>query len=618
MILRLTRGTTSIDLSSGMYAPAQDFLPPGVTFANSLAIGSAISSSDALLISQQPQVRTWDFGVRVLASGAAGVNGAVRQIADFIAAGEGLFVEYSPLDIPEPCYGWFGACMRYAVIAADSPTLTTVYRSANTREAGTIINLHLTIKSNAIGPARQVARATGTVTEDVTGQTSGQAIGVKVAASSGIAIPRAFTGGVSSIYAAGGALLFVWRPETASTASGNKYFFENDGGGAFDGYFNATNDKFYFVVGSNTISSSAQTFAAGDVIRLLFTWGSANKLKIYRDGVQIATGSSFTAPSEMTNLYAGSNASRANQCLGNFTLTVWPTEPTAAQVAEIDAAARALTTAGLRVDHLPWMWTDSGTTELNTYRDSDEDNRAIVAGIPGGAPAKYRAMLTHSTTGTAVMYLNCYQHPLGLGLPAKTDFYAEIAGSSETGNSAGNYGTLLTSGDSSTHPLLATVRAVAALARARLNGTAARTMYLMAKIDQLSVTGSSYTATILDAYGYYWVPPVYLTNPRDLPHSETTFSLMIFPSANIDRLDYVQYLPLGTLLKFSATSAIAGVGVLFDAAGVIRAATAAQIYGEVPQLYPGSYNVLSLVNVLAPSIDGWLVILQIAPSWGLL
>jgi len=626
VILRLKRGTAVLDLSAEPYHYGPDFAPPPASYQNSFSSGTAVNTGGDVLVARRATSREWSFQLLVTGATLAGIEVSIQRLEQFLSlvslTGEDTYLEYSSLDIPEPCTGWFGAVKRYKVLAANSPQIGDIYGNAIAREEGVYITLTLTIAAHALGPARPVAFATGTVTEDITGQASGQPAGLKVAASSSVSIARAIGSYAeqAAIVSAGGAILFVWKPETANTASGDKFLFENNGGSTLECKFESDDDKFYFVVGSNTISSSAQTFAAGDTLRLLFTWGSTNKLKIYRDGTQIASGSSFTAPSDMTSLFIGSNASGANQCLGNFTITIWPSEPTLAQVAEIDAAAASILAAGGRVDYLPWMWTESGTTALDTFRDSDEDNRAIVAGIPGSAPAKYRATLTHSAAATVVKYLNCYQHPYERGAPASTDFYDEVGGSSESGNSNGDYASLATSGNSASGlPLLPTLRGVAALARMKLSGTAVIGLSLTATIDQHSVTGGTNSPTVGTDYGFYWVPPVYLVAPRDLPYSVSTFTMLLTPSATVTRLDYVQYLPLGTLLKFSGTGTLAGPSMLFDAVGVIRVnATGAEILGQTPQLCPGAYNVISHVEVLATGQDGWLQLYAVAPAWGLL
>jgi len=136
-------------------------------------------------------------------------------------------------------------------------------------------------------------------------------------------------------------------------------------------------------------------------------------------------------------------------------------------------------------------------------------------------------------------------------------------------------------------------------------------------VDGLSTTGSAFASSVGTTYGYYWTPPVYLSSPRELPGLETTITLALIPSANVARLDYIQYLPLGTLLKVTQAGAD-GSTILFDALGVIRTLPGVKTLGQVPQLCPGCYNVLAHVHILEANGTGDFRVLALAPAWGLL
>lgn len=108
-----------------------------------------------------------------------------------------------------------------------------------------------------------------------------------------------------------GTLALWWTPAADETGP-TRYLFDE---GSLKAYFNAADDKIYFTDGTNTISTTALTWDAGDTLKLVFTWGDAG-LAIYKDGAVAATGATYTAPALGATLYLGSDSSSGNQCDG--------------------------------------------------------------------------------------------------------------------------------------------------------------------------------------------------------------------------------------------------------------------------------------------------------------
>jgi len=135
-------------------------------------------------------------------------------------------------------------------------------------------------------------------------------------------------------------MAIVWKPDYPSTATGDRYLAYEVLGFSF--YFNATDDKFYLTDATTTISTAAQTFAAGDTLRLYITMGNAG-LDIYVNGSNAATSATgFTvSPGVITTVHAGSAASVGPG--GIFKLyEFYDSKLTAAQITAIDTAIVAM------------------------------------------------------------------------------------------------------------------------------------------------------------------------------------------------------------------------------------------------------------------------------------
>jgi hypothetical protein len=185
-----------------------------------------------------------------------------------------------------------------------------------------------------------------------------------------------------------GAFFFVWKPDTASTEAGDRYFLDTSAS-YFSAYFNATDDKYYFTDGTNTISTAAQVFVAGSVQRLIFGYGPSG-LTIDVNGSQAASGAAYadTPFTGVTDLiYIGSDAAGANQCEGVIMgRTIYGHELTLAERGAIATGALKLINADQRVDYIPWLYTAGLTNAMHGVTDSTYKNYGAFGGIPGDVP----------------------------------------------------------------------------------------------------------------------------------------------------------------------------------------------------------------------------------------
>mgnify|MGYP001575988509 CR=1 FL=1 len=192
---------------------------------------------------------------------------------------------------------------------------------------------------------------------------------------------------------AAGAVVIAWKAPYANTHA-NALNLWCDSGNLLRGYFQSIDDKFYMSDGTNTISTAAQTFSAGDVIHLVFAWGPTG-LNIYKAGVNVATGATYTAPALGTKLYLAGNSVGASPGYGPFMrFEIFDQELTATQISDDYANAVQLTNDDERVTTLPYFWTKDGDMVVDNCCDTSgstgapHDNFGVAGGIPGSAPAE--------------------------------------------------------------------------------------------------------------------------------------------------------------------------------------------------------------------------------------
>lgn len=202
----------------------------------------------------------------------------------------------------------------------------------------------------------------------------------------------------------------VLEMDCTDTAGDTTIFQHYDSAAKLDCYFKASDDKFYLTDGTNTISSAAQTWAVGDKIVLHATWASG-ALNLYKNGANIATGSTYTPPIQGGSVYVGADQGAAENLRGLvLDFVIWPQAMTAAQVLADYSNVVQVASDGQRVGTLPWMHSPA----VNSL-----DDTVICGGIPGHVDADTWLEMTHGNEANSTdFYINLYDLPRYSGITA--------------------------------------------------------------------------------------------------------------------------------------------------------------------------------------------------------
>lgn len=187
-----------------------------------------------------------------------------------------------------------------------------------------------------------------------------------------------------------GTIRIVW--DVRDTSAVDRYLFEDDNG-SFVAQIDNTS-QFSFTDGTQTATALASEPSDYDKIILHFVFGGGEGLKIYRDGVEVATDGSYTAPgTKATKLYLGSDNAGGNHSNGIFMeFSTYDVAMTAAQaLADYNTLSPLIANAtDSRIFPIPFLWTKDGDNVVDNADDSSRDNWAIAGGIPGSFPAETR------------------------------------------------------------------------------------------------------------------------------------------------------------------------------------------------------------------------------------
>lgn len=252
-----------------------------------------------------------------------------------------------------------------------------------------------------------------------------------------------------------GTLRIVWKSPHANTEYGSDsaVFFDASGTHVFIGYFAGADDKYYFTIGSDTVSSSATTFSAGDIIVMHFVWGPVT-MKIYVNGSQVATGSAFSTPTLDPNIFIGTDTVPAQHSMGTYMgLASWNRILTATEIANEYSAIYDHITGGdgygQQLEALPYFWTKDGDGVLDNVDDTNRDNWGAMGGIQGSLPA-YLLADVYPSAAESVNYIHASVPYFDFILPTN-QWYNELSGTSDTAGSSGEaYQSVTMSGAGST------------------------------------------------------------------------------------------------------------------------------------------------------------------------
>jgi hypothetical protein len=186
------------------------------------------------------------------------------------------------------------------------------------------------------------------------------------------------------------------------------YFHDTIGGMIFG--FNSGAATFFFTDGTNTATSSAQSFDQGDVLifHCVYSTGlfGSGGLQIYRDGTEIASDNTYTPREFGDYFYLGTT--EVGGFPGNDTFSDFAIFDRALTAGEILADATNISAfvnggdgLGQCLSPIPWLWTDDGDDVL----EGCDDNWCVIGGIPGNTPssrlqfaASYSTQLSNART----------------------------------------------------------------------------------------------------------------------------------------------------------------------------------------------------------------------------
>lgn len=187
-----------------------------------------------------------------------------------------------------------------------------------------------------------------------------------------------------------GTIRVVFTPIFTNESGTTFYFFFLDNSATdFYAYYNSGSDKITFTDGTNSaIQSGTAGFVAGEPVVLHLVWKLGTGLKVYKDGVEIATDGTYTPNLGTNPLYIAGSDSYNNTSQGIMNgFTIFDRAMTAAQVlADYNQVAPIAEDHEL-VDAIPYVWTDDGDDIIDNCLDSSRENYAIIGGIQGSFPA---------------------------------------------------------------------------------------------------------------------------------------------------------------------------------------------------------------------------------------
>lgn len=245
----------------------------------------------------------------------------------------------------------------------------------------------------------------------------------------------------SVINDATGTICVTWLADVTSGHGTNLSLFDHSSTGELNAYYDVGDGRFEFRVGGTTINSSAQTFSRGTIMTLHFTWNNT-ALKIYRDGTEIATGSTGGPPEVSGSvLYIGNDDTLAEPAWGTILgFTVYGQVLTATEVAADAANILALAQSGdgfgQAVDPPLYFWTKDGDSIVDNCDDSTRDNWGVVSGVVGTLPAVTEYTITPSN-GYLTSYLAL--SPVETFYDPTRQNYYDAQGTGDAGCSGGEY-----------------------------------------------------------------------------------------------------------------------------------------------------------------------------------
>jgi hypothetical protein len=211
-----------------------------------------------------------------------------------------------------------------------------------------------------------------------------------------------------------GTIVVVWQPDRASTAIPDDDVFLFFAGG-MSAVYNGTNDDYGLTDGTNDIWTTGVTFSAFDIEILHFVFEQGS-LKIYRNGSQVATGSTYTPYTFANNLYLGTDNNSVLHAGGTFLgFHTYPYAMNATEVANdatnISAHVNGGDGHGQALETIPWIYDNAGDNVIDNYCDATHWDWIISGGIPGSLPAETIFYILNSSDGRSLT-ISGHQSPI--------------------------------------------------------------------------------------------------------------------------------------------------------------------------------------------------------------
>ena len=430
------------------------------------------------------------------------------------------------------------------------------------------------------------------------------------------------------------------------------------GNSGFAGKFNAAGDTFTFSDGTNTATSAAQTFSAGDVLVFHFVYSRAGALVIYKNGSSIATAGNYTDTNygSSTGIWFGSKSDATLSAHGPFMgIGLYDVALTAAQVlADYTNAAQVLTD-GQRIEAIPYYWTKDGAGLIENGTDSSLDNYAVIGGIPGNVPAltEIQATLSSDWSTIQTLALGLYTRLYGDFLRVSQFLFHDLSGTVDAAMVGGQeLTTLSTTTENTVGSANLTFEAMRQLAGrefwplVRLNDAGAnltlRLTYQMA-LGVGAIIGPALLAiTTTAAYRLYRLTSLFMPSLASLFYETFIYDFLASPlslllrakrssGANANVLvDYFALLPRPAAFIGDSSVVTTHTGLMYRSTGGTRAYNSTSgpsdslpVIGDALELAPERYNVLSglLGNTgVNPVITYTLTLdsIKVTPRWSLL
>lgn len=166
-------------------------------------------------------------------------------------------------------------------------------------------------------------------------------------------------------------------------------------------YYDPSSSTWKMSDGTTTISGGSAA-SVGVPYMVHATW-SPSGMALYVNGTSVATGAYAVSASLPTYLYFGTTSvpdSHCDQTLGGMVL--WGQALTSGQVSADYTNASQISSAGMRLDTLPYLWTIDGDNVVDNYDDGGRNNWGVFAGIPGSAPADTEYTLQGEASGSYI------------------------------------------------------------------------------------------------------------------------------------------------------------------------------------------------------------------------